>query len=104
MNTFTQNLESFLKESMLGQSAIDMHAKTGKLEIKIRQKICGLICDFIEEYFENNAKSEDIRLVCAEIIEIFPSLRVQPSDIGGIVRTNICLISYIFSYLFSLVN
>lgn len=64
-----------------------MYEKTDTLEIQMRQKVCGLVCDFIEECFEKNANPDDIRLVCAEVIEIFPNLRTRPSDIGGIVRT-----------------
>lgn len=80
-----QKLESFLKETKCGNDAIDEEKCNGALSTKTRQKIVGLVCDFIGELFGPDADPKLIKMTCGEVIEIFPSLKFDPSDIGGIV-------------------
>lgn len=78
-------MESFLKETRYGNDAIDEEKRNGALITKTRQKVVGLVCDFIEELFGLEGDPKSVKMTCAEVIEIFPSLKFDPSDIGGIV-------------------
>lgn len=85
-------MKAFFNETNLGKQAIQEEKANHKIGMKTRKYVISLTVDFIGEIFGMNAEAKLIKMTCCELIEIFPSLRCAPSEMGGIVSQYLLLI------------
>lgn len=57
------------------------------LSTSSRKVLVVAICDFIQLNYGENYSYNDISDVCKAAIEVFPSQKVEPSEIEGIVSS-----------------
>lgn len=88
-----KKLDSFLSESTKATEALQEYEKNKQLKVSSRQNVVNAVCDFIVELFGINAEPQKIRIVCGELIDIFPCWRTEPSRIGGIVKMTCFILS-----------
>lgn len=81
-----------LHESKAGQKLLFEYQENLDLITPSRQTLVSLVCDMLMDLSNNEPKPDNIRMLCLELIDIFPSLKVEPSEIGGIVNINSFLI------------
>lgn len=74
---------------------------TKKLKMQSQRKLCDHLISFIHKKFSINPSFSQIEAICRLAIVLFPSLSVNPSNIGGIVSVSIyfdrnnCLMNFI---------
>lgn len=66
----------------------------GSLKIETVKKLSKIITSFILDKYSIEAEKNDICDVCEAAIDLFPSIKTQPSEVNGIVR-----IFFIYLYL-----
>lgn len=93
-----QKLEQVLHESNAGQTILHEFQENNELSATSRHTLVSIVCDLLKELSNDEPKPNDIRMFCIELVEFFPSLKTEQSEIGGIVITNtfsFVLITYI---------
>lgn len=74
-----------MHESEVGLVALEESTDKKVLSIPTRKRLMSLVADFIIELYGKKVNVEEVRAVSREVVDIFPSLKVEPSKIGGIV-------------------
>lgn len=74
-----------MSESKAGKKIFNEFNEKHDFCVGTRQILVQLVVEFILEIFENNSTSDDIRMVCRELVEVFPNLKTEPSKMNGIV-------------------
>lgn len=59
-----------------------------------RKVLINLLYNYLIEKFDGKPSKTDIVSVCQNVVQIFPSLRVTPSSIGGIVSDHISFYNF----------
>lgn len=78
-----------LHESNAGQKILHEFEENRELNKTSRHTLISLVCDLLMELSNNLPQPNDVRMLCLELIEIFPNFKTEPSEIGGIVTENI---------------
>lgn len=66
----------------------------GSLTSRSQSLVFKYVLDFIKSRYTLSAKSSDVIKVCHATVELFPSLKLQNSTIGGIVSVAMMIIIY----------
>lgn len=66
----------------------------GSLSSRSQSLVFKYILDFIKSRYTLSAKSSDVIKVCHATVELFPSLKLQNSTIGGIVSVAMMIMIY----------
>lgn len=96
-------MKAFFNETNLGKQAMKEEETNHKIGIKTRKYVISLVVDFIGEIFGIGAEAKLIKMTCCELIEIFPSLRCAPSEMGGIVSQYLSLFFSLHNNIFNFI-
>lgn len=59
------------------------------------------VYNFIRNEYSLDVKADDVKNVCVAAVELFDSIKIQNSTIGGIVRFSIIYLYLFFKYSYS---
>lgn len=66
----------------------------------MKRKLSDALYEYLKKTFSKEPSSDDISDVCKAAISIFPLIKVDPSDIDGIVNISLSIpFSFIFIYV-----
>lgn len=83
-NPTFQSVRNYLKDAG-HQEMIDQYTLIGSLSDKMKRKLSDALYEYIKKTFPKEPSTETIIDVCQAAVSIFPLIKVDPSDIGGIV-------------------
>lgn len=86
-----------MKKSEDGRFILEGQNDRNELTPPSRRKLCNLVCDFLLEKYDDPPTTE-VKSLCVELVGIFPLLKHEPSNMGGIVNS-ILFVSIIFSLI-----
>lgn len=81
---FYQQLRKFIIDAEGDDEILEEEYECG-LTPTTQTKVFKYVFDYIKTTHTVAAKKRDVELICTAVIELFPSLKIEKSSIGGIV-------------------
>lgn len=84
-----------MNESDIGRCILQENEDESSLSKPTRKLLFNLLCDYVLDKFDDPL-ADDVKLICREVVDIFPCLKHSPSVIGGIVISTFSLLLLIY--------
>lgn len=95
---FSQRLKEYIVRHE-GDDELFVEENEDKLSPRSQDTVLKYVLEFIKNQYTLSIRPDDMIQVCKAVIALFPSLKVEDSEIGGIVsfvRSKTMLVNYSF--------